>query len=125
MSSAEQPDPQDSIEKGPDSKDLRGLSPGEAASQIEQERKPKTLWGRIKYFFVGEKLDRKRLAALGVIAHPLIDQLTTNSFLSLHIVALKRVTPELLLTSSPLPGLGAVASYGFVSNATYGTGDSI
>lgn len=51
--------------KGLDGEDLRELKPGEAAAQIEQEAKPKSFWGRVKYFFVGEKLDRKRLAALG------------------------------------------------------------
>lgn len=45
--------------------ELQDLSPGEAAQKIEQERKPKGIWGRVKYFFIGERLDRKRLAALG------------------------------------------------------------
>lgn len=46
------------------------MSPAAAASQIEEENKPKSLFGRVKYFFTGEKLDRKRLAALGGCTSP-------------------------------------------------------
>lgn len=53
---------------------------------VTPSAKPASLGQRIKQIFGGDKLDRKRLQALG---------------------------------------LGAVASYGFVSNATYGTGLSI
>ena len=54
-----------------------------AYNSSAQQSQSRSLWQRIKLFFTGDKLDRKRLAALG---------------------------------------LGAVASYGFVSNVTYGTG---
>lgn len=47
----------------------------------DNDGKPQTAWQKVKRFFGGDKLDRQRLAALG---------------------------------------LGAVASYGFVSNVTYG-----
>lgn len=64
-----------------------GLSPEAASRQVKQELKAAPgIWGKVKRLFVGEKLDRKRLAALG---------------------------------------LGAVASYGFVSNLTYGTGMAV
>ena len=69
-SQAEQPDPQDLMESGTTGEDLRSLSASEAATQIEQERRPRSIWGKIKYFFIGEKLDRKRLAALGVLSLP-------------------------------------------------------
>lgn len=45
-----------------------------------------TAWQRVKNFFLADRIDRKRLASLG---------------------------------------MGAVASYGFVSNATYGTGMAV
>lgn len=52
----------------------------------DNEGKPQTAWQKVKRFFGGDKLDRQRLAALG---------------------------------------LGAVASYGFVSNVTYGGGMAV
>ncbi|BDA41122.1 hypothetical protein COCOBI_01-7770 [Coccomyxa sp. Obi] len=53
------------------------------ATSSETASKPVGIGGRIKRFFLGDKLDKERIKALG---------------------------------------LGAVASYGFVSNLTYGTG---
>lgn len=58
-------------------------SNGEQASLPPAPAQPRGLWQKVKAFFMGDKLDKQRLAALG---------------------------------------LGAVASYGFVSNVTYGTG---
>lgn len=49
----------------PEQDSLKDLSPSDATAQIENEKQPKGIWGRIKYFFIGEKLDRKRLTALG------------------------------------------------------------
>lgn len=52
----------------------------------DNDGRPPSAWQRVKRFFGGDKLDRKRIAALGV---------------------------------------GAVLSYGFVSNVTYGGGMAI
>ena len=42
------------------------MSPEAAALQARQDLKaPRSFWGKVKRLFVGEKLDRKRLAALG------------------------------------------------------------
>ena len=44
----------------------KGMSPEAAALQAQQDlKKPRSFWGKVKRLFVGEKLDRKRLAALG------------------------------------------------------------
>lgn len=45
---------------------LESLDPGRAALQIDQEQRPQSIGGKLKRFFIGDKLDRKRLAALGV-----------------------------------------------------------
>ena len=43
-----------------------GMSPEAAALQVQHDLKaPRSFWGKVKRLFVGEKLDRKRLAALG------------------------------------------------------------
>ena len=44
---------------------LENIDPGRAALQLNQEQQPKTISGKIKRFFIGDKLDKKRLAALG------------------------------------------------------------
>ena len=78
---AQDPDARSQASPQQASSSLQGHS-SQTGRQTRSEYKV-SAWQRIKDFFAGDRIDRKRLAALG---------------------------------------LGAVASYGFVSNATYGTG---
>ena len=65
---------------------LLGVAGPEDLHSVSEEPKPKGFGARLKRFFLGDKMDKKRLQQLG---------------------------------------MGAVASYGFVSNLTYGTGLAI
>ena len=89
------------MEQGTGSDDLRSLSASQAASQIEQERSPKSLWGKIKYFFIGEKLDRKRLAALGDLLSLTYSTLRAeHGFSCMYLATVKVSSQSVLLCRS-------------------------
>ncbi|WIA15561.1 hypothetical protein OEZ85_002191 [Tetradesmus obliquus] len=73
--------PADDPNSSSSSSSSSGAAPGAAGSSSEQKPK-RGFWGSVKYFFVGDGLDKERIKALG---------------------------------------MGAFASYGFISNLNYGT----
>ena len=64
----------------------RVAAPVEPADLVTEPEPPQGVWARIKRFFGGDRIDRQRLAALG---------------------------------------MGAVCSYGLISNVTYGGGMAV
>ena len=91
-----------------------------AAEVLPAGESPVGLGGRVKRFFLGDKLDKEKLKALGAcsssIAHSKIALCPTVQGMCQTCDSHRKYPP------ADDAGLGAVASYGFVSNLTYGAG---